>query len=56
MKALEFRLLNDFQRDFPLVPEPYAVLAGTLGVGEPEVLEAKIEPPALPEQTTQPAF
>ena len=39
MKALEFRLLNDFQRDFPLVPEPYAVLAGTLGVGEPEVLE-----------------
>lgn len=39
MKALEFRLLNDFQRDFPLVPEPYAALAGTLGVGEPEVLE-----------------
>jgi DNA-binding Lrp family transcriptional regulator len=36
--ALEFRLLNDFQRRFPLVPEPYAVLAETLGVGEGEVL------------------
>ena len=39
MKALEFRLLNDFQRDFPLVPEPYAELAGALGVDAPEVLE-----------------
>ena len=32
MTALEFRLLNEFQRTFPLVPEPYAVLAETLGV------------------------
>jgi DNA-binding Lrp family transcriptional regulator len=35
---LEFRLLNDFQRDFPLVPEPYAELAQRLGVAEDEVL------------------
>jgi DNA-binding Lrp family transcriptional regulator len=39
MAAVEFRLLNDFQRRFPLVPEPYAVLAETLGVAEADVLE-----------------
>ena len=39
MAALEFWLLNDFQRDFPLVREPYAVLAEMLGVGERRVLE-----------------
>jgi DNA-binding Lrp family transcriptional regulator len=36
--ALEFRLLNDFQRDFPLCPAPFAELAARLGVGERAVL------------------
>jgi len=39
MGAVEFRLLNDFQRGFPLVPQPYAVLAAALGVPESGVLE-----------------
>jgi DNA-binding Lrp family transcriptional regulator len=39
MPALDFRLLNDFQRGFPLVPQPYAAVAATLGATEPEVLE-----------------
>src|SRR3990172_12987332 len=38
MTPLEFRLLNDFQRRFPLVPQPYAVLAETLGVSEQDVI------------------
>lgn len=36
---LEFRLLNDFQRDFPLVARPYAMIARQLGVHETDVLE-----------------
>ena len=36
--ALEFRLLNDFQRDFPLCAAPYAAVAAHLGVGEADVL------------------
>ena len=32
------RLLNDFQRDFPLEPRPYARIAETLGVTEEDVL------------------
>lgn len=36
--ALRQRLLNDFQRDFPLTPTPYADLAERLGVTEAEVL------------------
>lgn len=36
--ALEFHLLNDFQRDFPLCPAPFAELAARLGVGERVVL------------------
>ena len=39
MTALGFRLLNDFQRDFPLVREPYALLAAMLDVREDDVLE-----------------
>ena len=35
---LEFRLLNEFQRDFPLCPAPFAELAEHLGVGEKTVL------------------
>jgi DNA-binding Lrp family transcriptional regulator len=36
--TLEFRLLNEFQRDFPLSPAPFAELAARLGVGEKAVL------------------
>ena len=36
--ALDRRLLDDFQRDFPLSPRPFAALAERLGVGEAEVL------------------
>lgn len=39
MTDLELRLLNDFQRDFPLVPAPFGVVAGRLGVSEAEVLK-----------------
>lgn len=38
LSALERRLLNDFQRDFPLVSEPYAAIAERLGCSEAEVL------------------
>ncbi|HRF73607.1 MAG TPA: AsnC family transcriptional regulator [Accumulibacter sp.] len=37
-EALDFRLLNDFQRDFPLCPAPFAELAARLGVAESAVL------------------
>ena len=32
LTALEFSLLNDYQRNFPLVPSPFQALADTLGV------------------------
>lgn len=35
---LEFRLLNEFQRDFPLLPYPFQALAAQLGSREPVVL------------------
>jgi DNA-binding Lrp family transcriptional regulator len=38
MNALDQRLLNDFQRGFPLSPTPYADIARELGVTEAEVL------------------
>lgn len=34
----DFRLLNDFQRDFPLVTRPFARIAGELGITESDVL------------------
>ena len=37
-ETLDFRLLNDFQRNFPLCPAPFAELAATLGVAEGAVL------------------
>jgi DNA-binding Lrp family transcriptional regulator len=40
MDALDFSLLNDFQRDFPLASEPFALIARKLGVSRDEVLEA----------------
>ncbi|MDD1650088.1 MAG: Lrp/AsnC family transcriptional regulator [Methylococcaceae bacterium] len=38
--GLRQRLLNDFQRNFPLTPRPYADLAERLGVTEDEMLDA----------------
>jgi siroheme decarboxylase len=38
MEIMQRRLLNDFQRDFPLVPEPFLAIAERLGVTESEVL------------------
>lgn len=37
--ALDFRLLNEFQRGFPLCRAPFAELAARLGVGEGTVLQ-----------------
>ncbi len=37
--TLEFQLLNDFQRDFPLCAAPFAELAARLGVAEKLVLQ-----------------
>ncbi len=39
MDALDFSLLNDFQRDFPLASEPYALIARKLDVSRDEVLD-----------------
>jgi siroheme decarboxylase len=39
MDALDFSLLNNFQRDFPLASEPYALLARKLDVSRDEVLD-----------------
>ncbi len=36
--TLDFHLLNDFQRDFPLCPAPFSELASRLGVAEKVVL------------------
>lgn len=35
---LDPRLLNDYQRDFPLVPRPFASIAEDLGAAEAEVI------------------
>ncbi|MCG8356017.1 MAG: Lrp/AsnC family transcriptional regulator [Kiloniellales bacterium] len=40
MEALDRSLLNDFQRDFPLTPRPFAAIAARLGVEEGAVLDA----------------
>jgi DNA-binding Lrp family transcriptional regulator len=37
-QTLEFRLLNEFQRDFPLTPAPFADIAARLGSDEATVL------------------
>ena len=39
MTVLERRLLNDFQKDFPLSATPYADIAAQLGVSETDVIE-----------------
>ncbi len=38
MDRLAKRLLNDFQRDFPLVSRPYAAIAESLGTSEEAVM------------------
>lgn len=43
MTELELHLLNDYQRDFPLVPAPFGVMAGRLGTSEADVLETLIQ-------------
>lgn len=40
LNELDRRLLNDFQRDFPLSATPYADMAGQLGVSEQEVIDS----------------
>lgn len=39
MDPIDRRLLNEFQRDFPLEARPYATLAQRLGTAEAEVIE-----------------
>ncbi|HRJ59650.1 MAG TPA: AsnC family transcriptional regulator [Azospirillaceae bacterium] len=38
LDAIDRALLNDFQRDFPLTPRPYAEIARRLEIGEDEAL------------------
>lgn len=38
MRDAEFRLLDEFQRAFPLCPRPYAIVGGRLGLTETEVI------------------
>jgi len=38
LSELEFRLLDEFQRDFPLCSRPYAVLAKRLGSDEETII------------------
>lgn len=40
MDAIDKRLLNEFQRDFPLTPRPYGEIAARLGVDEDTVIAA----------------
>lgn len=39
LTELEFKLLNGYQRDFPLLPRPFSVMAAELGCSEAEVLQ-----------------
>lgn len=40
LSDLQKKLLNDFQRNFPLTPQPYAKIATQLNVTEEDVLQA----------------
>lgn len=40
LSDLQKKLLNDFQRNFPLTPKPYADIAKQFGVSENDVLDA----------------
>lgn len=37
--SVEHRLLNDFQRDFPLEPRPFAAIGQSLGLDERDVID-----------------
>ena len=39
LTPLELRILDEFQRDLPLVSHPFAVMADTLGVSEEDLLD-----------------
>ena len=39
MNVARFPLLNDYQRDFPLVSRPFAAIGAAQGLSEAEVLE-----------------
>jgi DNA-binding Lrp family transcriptional regulator len=39
LDAIDFHLLNDWQRGFPLVSRPYAALGSRLGLSESEVID-----------------
>ncbi|MEO5330754.1 MAG: Lrp/AsnC family transcriptional regulator [Magnetococcus sp. YQC-5] len=39
LTPLDYRLLNEFQHDLPLTPQPYLAMAQQLGITEEEVLE-----------------
>lgn len=43
LTTLHKRLLNDFQRDFPLSERPFQTIADDLGISEDEVLAAYTE-------------
>lgn len=43
LNQLQEKLLNQFQKNFPLSPTPYADIANSLGITETEVLEALVE-------------
>lgn len=38
MDAIDRRLLDEFQHDLPLVPDPYAAIGRELGIGAAEVI------------------
>ena len=38
LDAIDHRLLDEFQRDLPLVPRPYAAMGDRIGIGEAEVI------------------
>jgi DNA-binding Lrp family transcriptional regulator len=40
MNVFDQQLLDDFQRDFPLVSRPFAVIGERVGMSEPEVIDA----------------
>ena len=40
MNTLDYRLLNEFQRDFPLCASPYAKMGHALGIDEADTIAA----------------
>ena len=39
LNPTELKLLDDYQRGFPLVPRPYRAIADATGLSEAEVIE-----------------